>query len=518
RAATTLRTYLEKITGVKCAAVTSAAAAANVQGSRIFVGVEGNQAELFPELKNADAHGFVIATKPGPHGTDLYLVGASGTATVYATWFFLMNYADVRLVLPGEIGEVYPKLDRLEIPKDLYVFNPRPDYLLRIWSGPAGMPQDAFLGDYGGTQRFEYHHNMYRIYPPDKFGQTNPEFYPVKEGKPFVPDPKSNSAWQPTFSEPSVAQRAIAYADELFTKNPQMMSVSLSVNDGLGYSEADMRKGKLLPDGSITLSHIYYAYVNTVAKAVKQKWPGKFVAFFPYNFVRTPPDFPLEDNVIIFLLNEPKTTYAAWQDKVKNIGIYQWLYGMGWVIPNHWPHAMQDYLRWTRQHGGKAFKGEAYVAWAQDGPKMWVLSNLLWNVDADVDALLRDYCEHAYGKEAAPAMLRYFSQAEKIYERRRTPEEYKITYWHPGEKQFEHAQAEDFTLMAQALDEAARLVQGEANKTRVDFVARSFQWGRYYWQQYDALQRLNSATAQSDAEVENVLKLALSFDEAARVR
>ncbi|MBM4049597.1 MAG: hypothetical protein FJ279_31260, partial [Planctomycetes bacterium] len=123
-----------------------------------------------------------------------------------------------------------------------------------------------------------------------------------------------------------------------------------------------------------------------------------------------------------------------------------------------------------------------------------------------------------YGKEAAPAMLRYFSQAEKIYERRRTPDEYRITYHRPGERQFEHAQAGDFALMAQALEEAARLVQGEANRTRVDFVARCFQWGRYYWQQYDALQRLGSARAQSDGDVENALKLALSFDEAARVR
>ena len=176
-----------------------------------------------------------------------------------------------------------------------------------------------------------------------RFGKTNPEFYPVIQGKPAVPESKKRSAWQPTFSEPSVAQRAIEYANERFTERPDMKSISLSVNDGLGYSETDMREGKLLPDGSVSISNIYYKYLNAVARGIKKRWPDKYVAFFPYNLVETPPNFKLEDNVIIFLLNEPKTTYEAWKGKVKHIGIYQWLYGIGWVIPNHWPHAMVVY-------------------------------------------------------------------------------------------------------------------------------------------------------------------------------
>jgi len=511
RAATILVEYIQKMSGVKCPVLTDPADGSGVRGPRIFVGPSQTRAESFAELETADAHGFLLTTKSSPHGVDLQIVGASGTGTLYAAWFFLMNYADLRIVMPGEIGEVYPSLERLEVPNDLYVFNPGPDYLLRIWSGQAGFDREAWLADSGGTTRFEYHHNMWRIYDPERFGKTNPEFYPVVQGKPTVPDPKKHSAWQPTFSEPSVAQRAIEYAEEMFTERPHMKSVSLSVNDGGGYSEADIRKGKLLPDGSATISNIYYEYVNTVARAVKKRWPDKYVAFFPYGLAKTPPEFALEDNVMIFLLNEPKTTYAAWKGKVSRIGVYQWLYGMGWVIPNHWPHAMQDYLRWVRAHGGKAFKGEAYVAWAQAGPKMWILNNLLWNVDADVDSLLNDFYQHAYGQKAAPAMARYFAQAEEIYERRRTEQEYLIARWHPGDFQFQHAKPEDFEGMAQSLDEANRLVQGEANKQRVDMVTRCFRWGRYYWQQYYALRRLRQADVQSKEDAEAMLDQAMAF-------
>ena len=514
RAVSTMRRYLEKVTGVRCEVV-NAADAAQARGPRIFIGEGDDPTKVFPELATADAHAFLIATKAGPHGTDLHIASASGIGTAYGVWFFLMNYADVRIVLPGEIGETYPKLDRLEIPKELYVLNPAPDFLLRVWSGIGGFDPTAWLADSGGTQRFEYHHNMWRIYDIARFAQTRPEFYPMRSGNRSIPAAGSKGSWQPTFGDPVVAQRAIEYADELFTSRPDMMSVSLSVNDGGGYSEPDIRGGKLLPDGSVTISPIYYEYVNIVARAVKERWPEKYVAFFPYGFVKTPPDFKLEDNVMLFLFSSrgnPKQVYDEWQGKVKHLGVYLWLYGVWHVIPNHWPHGMQDCLRWLRERGCRAFKGEAYAAWAQDGTKMWVLNNLLWNADADVDALLKDYYKHCYGKEAAPAMARYFAQAEKIYERRRTPDEYRFTITsHPGEQQFQDTTPEDFEIMAKALDEASRAVRGDANRRRVDMTTRCFRWGRYYGEQYHALERLRTAKVETEEQVQPLLEAATRF-------
>ena len=512
-AATAWISWTAKLTGAKCVVARTPREIANPPGARVFISAEGdpNPGAAFPELQKADAHGFVVAAKPGPAGTDLHLVGATGPGAMYAVWFFLVNYAGVRIVMPGDLGEVYAARDGLDVPKDLYVFNPGPDFLLRIWSGPGGVSQQAYMGDWALTQRFEYHHNMFRIYDVKRFGQDHPDYYPVVEGKPKVPDPKSDSGWQPTFSSPAVAARAIEYADEAFGARPDLKSISLSPNDGGGYSETDMRLGKILPDGRVSLSNIYYAYVNAVAKGIRAKWPDRYVATLPYGFMSGPPDFALEDNVVVFLLNEPIKGFKDWDGRMKSVGIYQWLYGMGWLIPNHWPRAMQEYLRWARAHGCKAFKGEAYPAWAQDGPKMWVLSNLLWNADADVDALLKDYYEHAYGPEAAPAMARYFAQAERIYERRRTPDEFKITYWHPGEKQFAFATEEDFRIMSEALAEAERLGKGENARRRIDLTTRCFRWAEFYWKQYAALKRLKEARAASEADVAAALDAASSF-------
>lgn len=127
KAATTLQTYVGKITGVELPIVEGSAAG---PGPRIFVHTDGNPTAAFPELTNADAHGFIIATR----GQNLHIVGGSAVGALYGVWFFLQNYCGLRIVMPGELGEVYEQRDRLEIPQELYVLNSGPDFLLRIHS------------------------------------------------------------------------------------------------------------------------------------------------------------------------------------------------------------------------------------------------------------------------------------------------------------------------------------------------------------------------------------------------
>lgn len=467
-------------------AADTVAAAATPDAWRIHVGAQGDPVTAFPELKTADGHGFVIATRE----RSLHLVGRTGIGTLYAVWFFLQNYAGLRIVGPGEMGEVYPTLDTLSVPRELYVLNPGPDYLLRIWS-QRDFNQAAWLQDRGGDLRFDFHHAGCRIFPPGKYGTTHPEYYPVWDGTRHIPLPLQRSHWQPTYSEPAVAQRAIEYADSHFTWRPDLRSISLTVNDGAGFSDLDKAE-----DGSVV--ETYYRYVNSVARGIRPQWPDRYVAFISYAQVKDPPSFKLEDNVMLFLMSfegNIKSVYDTWQGKVSNFGVYQWLYGAGWVIPNHWPHGIQDYLRWLRSVGGKAFKGEACIGFSQGGPKMWVLANLLWNVDADVDALLLDYYEHAYGKDAAPPVARYFAQAEQMYERRRTPEDFNIVRLHPGPYQFKLVEEDDFATMATALAEAQRLVRGEANATRLDWTTRCFELGRRYWNAHKAFANTSSLSA-----------------------
>jgi len=508
KAARTLQTHIRKITGVELPIVASSVAG---PGPRIFVHSEGSPVAAFPELADADAHGFLIATRD----RNLHIVGGSPVGTLYGVWLFLQNYCGLRIVMPGELGEVFERRDCLETPQELYVLNPGPDFLLRIHSLNNRFDGSAWLADFGGSQRFGYHHNTPSIYDPAKFGKTHPEYYPILRGTRYIPSMRV-SGWQPTFSEPSVIQRAVEYADEQFAANPGLKSISLTPNDGQGFSELDEAKAT---DGGRTMADIYFAYVDAVAKEVKKRWPGRYVAFLAGYHFKEPPSFSLEDNCMPFAIERagnPHEVLERWQGKVEHFGIYQWIYGNSFVVPNHWPHAMQDYLKLSQRYGTKALKTEFYDAYAHGGARLWVLSNLLWNTDADVDALLKDYFEHMYGKEATPAMTRYWAQWEQVYERRRTPTKFNLCLFPGKDRQFEDIRDQDLVLMQQALGEAAERAVGEAYQQRVDMTARLFENSRRYYVMWKHLRVLREypSTCSGLAEAEKRLRAATSFLEA----
>jgi len=509
KAGEVLAKYLEKIVGVQCAIV-SAELASRRAGPQIFLGdPQGRPAQAFPELSQADAHGFVIAARGG----HLHIVGGSGMGTLYGVWFFLQNYAGLRLVMHEELGEVYEKRDRLEIPRDLYVLNPGPPFLLRIHSGTGQLDMTAWLADAGDSQRFHYHHSAWRIYDPGQFGTSHPEFYPVIKGKRFIPPASLRSGWQPTISEPAAVRRAVEFADEQFKANPDLKSISLALNDGGGFSELDDAKAQA--EGK-PWTDLYYAYVNAVAREVKKQWPDRYVAFLNYGRAVEPPSFPLEDNCMLFVWTDdgnPQRVIEKWQGKVRHFGCYQWIYGSMYQMPNHWPHAIKDFLQYLRRQGAIGLKTEFYDVQAHGCVRLWVLSNLLWNPDADVDALLADYYEHSYGPEAAPAMARYFAQWEQVYERRRTPEAFNLVNRKIGERQFDAVTDEDLRVCAQAVREAAEKAVGAANQQRVEMTARLFENARRHYALCQHLKTLRAAPEQfgSPRDAEDHLAVAASF-------
>lgn len=506
KAAKTLEKWLVKISGAK---VSVAKEAGNGE-RRIFIHSTGAPSAVFPELGKADAHGFVIAVKDG----DLHIVGASGVGTLYGVWFFLQNYCDVRILMEGALGEVYSRRDNIEIPRDLHVFNPGPDFLLRIHSGTGGLDMGSWLADFGASQRFQYHHNTPAIYDPVRFGKAHPEWYPIYKGDRFIPKMKV-SGWEPNFSDPGVVARAIEYADEMFKADPNLKSVSLTPNDDQNWSETDLAEAK---KQGVGMNEIYFDFVNKVARHVKKNWPGRYVAFLLNYHFQDPPRKPMEDNVMGFIMDQKgniEDDLKKWGPAIRNFGCYQWIYGSAYPFPNHYPHAFQDFLKLLHRHGAKALKTEFYDVPINGSPRLWVISNLLWNVDADVDALLRDYFERMYGKEAAPAMSRYWSQWEQVYERRRTPENFNLVDRKDGEAKFNPITDKDIEMLGQLLNEGMSKVVGEDNRRRIEFTAATFGRSAHYFEMCKHLKPLRQLTDKPEfanlEQAEKMLGTAASF-------
>lgn len=78
---------------------------------------------------------------------------------------------------------------------------------------------------------------------------------------------------------------------------------------------------------------------------------------------------------------------------------------------------MADYLRFGRDHDVRHYYAEAYPStdeWSE-GPKLYILSKLLWNPDEDVDALLDDWVLHAVGPDAASTLRAYYDWWEDFW-------------------------------------------------------------------------------------------------------
>jgi hypothetical protein len=78
------------------------------------------------------------------------------------------------------------------------------------------------------------------------------------------------------------------------------------------------------------------------------------------------------------------------------------------------PHKMGEDLRYLLSHGMVGTDFDACLHnWATHGLNYYVLAKLLWNPDADVDALIDAYCQSGFGPAAAP-VKRYFARVEAI--------------------------------------------------------------------------------------------------------
>jgi len=61
-----------------------------------------------------------------------------------------------------------------------------------------------------------------------------------------------------------------------------------------------------------------------------------------------------------------------------------------------------DMLKTCNAQGVRAYHGEEYPHWGLSTPKTYITARLLWNVNADVEALFDDYCQRFFEGASAP--------------------------------------------------------------------------------------------------------------------
>lgn len=386
--------------------------------------------EVFPNVQ-----GFEIRTLDPK---TLLIRGLTPEAVRFGVVGFLERYVGVRqfwLSPIGGIGETVPSHPTLRVPE--LEWQDWPYFISRSLSmHPMFSPMgDRVLDFFRRGTTLPSNESYFRLLPPERFVQTNPEYFPLIGGSRRIPPPSSlTSRWQPCVSNPAVALVMADAVIDYFRQNPRALGLNVSVNDGAGDCMCLHCREMDAPGTDYArrtgMTDRYVTFTNQVAKLVAEELPTKLIVFLAYGAAREPPvGVSLHPNILPVLTVD--SAFEAWdrwmETGARHMGLYLHHNGRThFVLPKLDIHQSARRIRYIVASGrARVFYEEMHLHWPTTGAVAYVTSRLLWDPRQDVDALLDDYCAGLFGP-AARAMREYHDAVESGYERWR--EEVGITH------------------------------------------------------------------------------------------
>ena len=409
-------------------------------GAQLTVGEKSSakniiQLEITPPGK-MDTEAFTITF---PEKNKVLLTSGSARGLEYACSEFLERYLGVRWLFPGPLGTKIPRLKTVKVPRK--AISQQPSFIRRFLGSGTTKEKNAaiyyhWMVDNKGCFHEKYHcfHNLLNIIPVKKFGKSNPEFYPILNGKRFVPQPTEGIWWQPCMTSPGIVDAAL----KQIPANEK--HCSLAVNDGGNHCECErclaIDKGR----NYLGRPHRSKTYLDFCA-AVARKRPNTLFGVSAYGDVAEPPEniAKLPKNIVpeitydtIQRINPDRAKFTAnllarWNKITSgHIGWYEYAYGQNYDLPRVYTRHLAKQLKWMYENNVRYLSGEYYPKgdW-HDSIKIYVWLKLAWNINQDPEDLINEWCEAAVGKEAAPYIKAYFDRLEKFW----TSKEVQETGW-----------------------------------------------------------------------------------------
>jgi hypothetical protein len=472
-AAQTLAEYVEQATGQLLPVMTAAAYEADpsLAGKvRIYVGTTGAGGDPGALNKTSvlDDDGFGIF----PYGSTITIIGPTSWGTEFGVYEFLERYVGVRWLMPGENGTDIPQSTLLSVPLGDIVQQPK--FQSRVFSpineyGKSSYSVQIKWAEYNRMHyRDQFHHNLYKMFPPSVYGTSHPEYYPT------VPkDDSVGAGWQPCLTNETAAE-AIAIITAYFNNNPDATAYSLGVNDSGGYCEENPKE-------------LYYQWVNQIVEGVLQVHPGKQFGLLAYQEVKQPPTFALNPNIIVYITRDrwnwidparkaaDLQLHAAWKAVASRVGWYDYLNGNPYLLPRIYAHQMAENYKLAEQADVIGQYAELYPNWGE-GPKAWISSKLQWNPELDVDELLDEWYERAVGSAAAPYLKAFYDHWENFWTVRikqspffQSPSSLRPDY-------LELVTTEEIEDSRQWLEAAFSMAQTDKQRARAAIILKAFEY------------------------------------------
>ena len=386
---------------------------------------------------------------------------------------FLRRFLGVDQVGPGEkLGWVYPDNSRWKMPEKIDVVE-IPDFNTRTWttSRPANIDLAFYLA---ASRRNIAWHSFGTIIPPEKYGKSHPEFYPLIRGRRFIPT-NPYAGWQPCVSNGAFQARCVEYLLENDGKDGGD-GPTFGINDGAGNCcECPNCRAMDDPVFPGDYSKRFFTFYKQVLDKARQKRPGLKARIMLYgaNTNRIPLDVPIHPGLIGMGMNY--TDFPGFlKHGLKHAGLWDHQMDTRYPTVRHYPKFLSSRLKKLYGLGLREYFSEMYPIHAGSAPKQYILARILWNVNADPDRTMTEYCTKAFGAEAAPHVKAYFDVWELVYEREKDDLKADVNVPVYGVEKFIGLRSGDTRKMASALERAAKCAMTAEERRRLEIVADYF--------------------------------------------
>ena len=342
----------------------------------------------------------------------------------------LLEQLGCRWFMPGDLGTVIPVIKTVSIKDQTTAQEPSfpsrwfqmPD---RDWQKRVRCGGDVFAGGHGIKA------------PPYKLDKKTGEYGPKENAEFYALVDGKRISRQHCVSNPDLVAHMIQDVKDRRAAGKGPV-IAMGPNDGRGFCECENCKaidgGDFDPfSNELSVTDRYIWFFNQILEGVNDEYPDTRLAFYVYHsYMRPPkrwiPDVRIQGALAPIALDRihgfsnpvaPEKSYAKWlyQEWGKILPeLYDRGYWSNLACPGY-PFIIIDRLRdeipACHEMGLRGWRVETFPNYGPQFPTMYVAAKLMWNHEADVDALLDDCFDKFFGPAAGPmgAYIRLMDQA-----------------------------------------------------------------------------------------------------------
>jgi hypothetical protein len=344
-------------------------------------------------------------------GKSVRIAGLSPEGTLFGV-YELLEQLGVRWFMPGDLGTVIPTAKTVTVRVQTTV--QVPSFAGRWHTGGARDPWQRRVRM--GGPYFPSCHGI-------KIGKVSvadhPAYFALRNGE--------RNGSQLCLSNPEVLRLAIENVKEFFRKNPDQPWCGMGPNDGGGFCECPncqaLDGGDWDPfSNELSVTDRYVWFLNRVLEGIRDEFPDKKLCFYVYaNYMRPPvkakpdsricPAFAPISLCRVHGMGNPicpdksyyRTVMEAWGKLLPEV--YERGYWFNLADPGFpfsMVHRMRDEIPTAKKLGIKGWRVETLAHWGSHTPSLYLAAKLMWDCNADVDALLKDFYERFFGPAGTP--------------------------------------------------------------------------------------------------------------------